>query len=381
MKDILSRIIWTSLINLFQAQPNLSDFIPEVTSEREPNLSFHFANELWKYLFWLDCDFDITKLSHENKRPDIIFHKRGSNALNFLVVEVKRKGNASGFADDLEKIKNHWFGNDLDYQFGASVVIDENTGDFEIRLLDRKTPQSGILLIKGDFINRLSPPEFHSGARKLIQTKTVSLLVAEKAGTDTAGPNEDLNTWICRMYAREWSIDDIVIGTSARQWLEKNNLLPSSWVLSKEETEKIKQAGIRLTIMYSPGSILTLQPNPLKDCDTAKVIIFDADSFGLGSESKLNVEETIATFLHEIGHVFYEPAPQISAADALSTARYVQTTNGKEDEENAADDYAFQFGYGKHIASGLEKLAKIHPDTFGTDEVKVRIERMKGRAE
>src|ERR1700732_1649453 len=125
VKMLVAKCICSALHNLFRAQPNLSKFVPQDTDEREPNLSFHLANELWKYFFWLDCDFDVTKAAHCDKRPDIILHKRGSHLLNFLVVEVKRASNRDGVEEDIRKIKEEWFAGNLRYDFGASVLVDE----------------------------------------------------------------------------------------------------------------------------------------------------------------------------------------------------------------------------------------------------------------
>ena len=91
--------------------------------------------------FWLNCDFDIIKSYHADQRPDLVFHKRGINALNFLVVEVKRTGNREEFDADLTKIENEWLTAELEYDFGASVVIDERDHSFEIRLLARGHPR------------------------------------------------------------------------------------------------------------------------------------------------------------------------------------------------------------------------------------------------
>jgi hypothetical protein len=123
MKDLVARFLWSALHNLFHTRPTLSRFVPQETDEREPNLSFHLANEIWKYLFWLDCDFDITKTAHADKRPDIVFHKRGTNALNFLIIEIKRAANPAGIDDDVIKIEDHWFIGQFKYSFGASVLI------------------------------------------------------------------------------------------------------------------------------------------------------------------------------------------------------------------------------------------------------------------
>jgi hypothetical protein len=170
-----------------------------------------------------------------------------------------------------------------------------------------------------------------------------------------------------------WTFDEIVIGSSAKQWLKAKNLLPSSWALQVGQEESIKNAGVRLTIMYSPASVLKLQPNPLKDVDAARLIIVDVNAF---DNPKLTREEKIATVLHEIGHVFHELALQKSMIDALKTGQYVAEMNSATENENAADDYACQNGFGRHVASGLEKLAEIYPDKFGTKEVKARIKRM-----
>ena len=140
MRALLAQIIASSLHNMFQAEPDLSQFVPQETREREPNLSFHLATQLRKYLFWLNCDFDVTKREHENKRPDIIFHKRGVNALNFLVVETKRARNRREVPEDLVNIRNHWFTGNLHYDFGASVLIDETARTFAILLLARGQP-------------------------------------------------------------------------------------------------------------------------------------------------------------------------------------------------------------------------------------------------
>lgn len=133
MNEHIASLVFAALRNLFERQPDLSSFTPQ-TNEREPNLSFHFANELWPYLFWLNCDLDVTKPDMESKRPDVIFHRRGTHLLNVLVVEVKRRKNPVGVKGDLKKIKNYWFGGQLAYCFGASVLLDEVARTFSVVL-------------------------------------------------------------------------------------------------------------------------------------------------------------------------------------------------------------------------------------------------------
>ncbi|HVU07288.1 MAG TPA: hypothetical protein VHG89_01950 [Verrucomicrobiae bacterium] len=372
MKDLIIRIICSALNNVFSGQPNLSKFIPQETAEREPNLSFHFANELWKFLFWLDCDFDVTKSFHHDKRPDMIFHRRGINALNFLVVEVKRKSNPNGFADDLVKIRDHWFDDDLHYQFGASVVIDENTGDYTLRLMERGSIEPIKPVTKDSFNSRLDIADISFEGRKMLKAKVAAIIHSEEAKANSTDLVTDLNLSICAVYARKWSVDDIVIGATAKAWLAKKELLPSTWGLLPPQVDFIKRAGIRLTMMYSPASELTLRPNPLEDVAAGSLVIFDADTLG---HEKLNKAERIATLLHEIGHVFYALTPK----KPIPPTVYVTATNGESESENAADDFAYQLGYGKQIISSLETLAGIYPQTFGTPGIKARIERMKSK--
>lgn len=132
MIELVANILASAAMSLAEEQPTLSKFTSE-TNEYEPNLSFHYANTLRRFLFWLDCDFDVIKPNFENKRPDIIFHKRGIHSLNFLVVEVKRSERDA--EEDIEKINDNWFKEPLSYRFGASVVLREN-GSFCVQLLE-----------------------------------------------------------------------------------------------------------------------------------------------------------------------------------------------------------------------------------------------------
>lgn len=136
MKTLLAHILASALLRLRRAEAKRGDFTSQ-TNWHEPNLSFHLANELVPYLFWLDCDFDVTKSGHEDKRPDIIFHRRGTNNLNFLVIELKREASRCGIKADLQKIRDEWFGGALLYRFGAGIITDERAKRFEVHLLEK----------------------------------------------------------------------------------------------------------------------------------------------------------------------------------------------------------------------------------------------------
>jgi hypothetical protein len=184
MKDLLANIIASSLHNLFAAQPNLSQFVQQETREREPNLSSHFANELRNYLYWLDYDFDVIKTLHHDQRPDIILHKRGSKALNFLAVEVKRETNPVGIQEDLQKIRNDWFGGSLKYSFGASVVIDEQAKTFKVELLDRQDPYQPYCATDATY-RHIPLPKFKRVRRSTVH-KRVERIVTTHAADATA---------------------------------------------------------------------------------------------------------------------------------------------------------------------------------------------------
>lgn len=118
--DLLGNILCSSIKNLFDHQHDIFNFTTQ-TGETEWNLGHHLANEIHEYIFWLDCDIDLTKTNYHNRRPDIVFHKRGIHALNFLVIELKHRGASSD--EDIRRIKEDWMGSNLNYRFGASINI------------------------------------------------------------------------------------------------------------------------------------------------------------------------------------------------------------------------------------------------------------------
>ncbi len=122
-KEKIKNILEKAGKDMLSNQPTLFEFSSE-THQSEWNLGHHLANEISKVFTDYDCDLDIIKSNYDNKRPDIIFHKRGSQEDNFLVIELKRY--MGDMKSDLDKIKNYWFSEPLSYQFGASVVITDD---------------------------------------------------------------------------------------------------------------------------------------------------------------------------------------------------------------------------------------------------------------
>ncbi len=129
-----------SVENMFTNEPDLGEFVEESTSEHEPDLSHHLAIEIKKYLSWLNCNFDVIKPNQANQRPDIIFHKRNTHKYNFLVLEVKRGSKVKDWKclEDIVKIIKSWFGVELHYEFGISIIINEKTKEFTFTLFQRE---------------------------------------------------------------------------------------------------------------------------------------------------------------------------------------------------------------------------------------------------
>ncbi|MDD2735203.1 MAG: hypothetical protein PHF56_14800 [Desulfuromonadaceae bacterium] len=132
MTNLIGSILVSSIRNLFDRQPDILTHT-SATGMTEWNLGHHLANEIVRYIFWLNHDLDVMKRNYSNRRPDIIFHRRGINALNFLVVEIK----INNYVDeDIRKIKDDWMGAELNYRYGASVVV-QSIDNFEVRLFER----------------------------------------------------------------------------------------------------------------------------------------------------------------------------------------------------------------------------------------------------
>ena len=124
MKELrdLKRKLEEAAARLFYRQPNIFEFAAE-TGQTEWNLAHHLANEIHDIFRDFDCDLDVTKRNYENRRPDIIIHKRGGHTKNFLVIEVKRDGHEDDLRADREKIEGHWFAEPLAYRFGAVINL------------------------------------------------------------------------------------------------------------------------------------------------------------------------------------------------------------------------------------------------------------------
>jgi hypothetical protein len=103
------------------------------TNQSEWNLANHLAAAIARYLPELEHDGDLVKPQAGRRRPDIVFHVRGTHDSNYLVVEVKKDGSQDSVLSDVTKIKTHWFRGDLRYLFGAVMNLrSDNTADIQV---------------------------------------------------------------------------------------------------------------------------------------------------------------------------------------------------------------------------------------------------------
>ncbi len=118
----IEEILKKAVKNLLESQKDFFEFT-SATNQTEWNITHHYSSEIQKVFHDYSCDVDISKPNLENKRPDIVVHKRGNHDHNFLIVEVKRK--RQDVEQELDKIKSFWFQSNLKYDFGAIVVIND----------------------------------------------------------------------------------------------------------------------------------------------------------------------------------------------------------------------------------------------------------------
>jgi hypothetical protein len=161
-------------------------------------------------------------------------------------------------------------------------------------------------------------------------------------------------------YSTQIQINSIVFTGQARAWLHKHNLMPATWNLDQTEIERISTAGLALTIFNSPACTIPIGDVRQTVSHLTHIVVLDAKQIDRWiTEFSITREETIATCLHEVGHVVNEQQYQF------------------ESEEFWADDYARHCGYESQLATALEKLTKLDPSYFDKDHTKERIKRIR----
>jgi hypothetical protein len=196
MKNLLARILCSAASSMWAKDPGLGAYSSE-TEQHELNLAFHYACELRNWLPWLKCDFDVSKRifrqtdgtfeKEKHKRPDIIFHRRKIQALNLLVVELKRKKTSPAAKEDLRRIRYHWMEAPYRYRFGASVIMADAKMDFIVRLLSRdQREEEPVTLTSSTMGKPLHPPNHSADGLKA--------LVERSAAAEKRNPNADTAT-------------------------------------------------------------------------------------------------------------------------------------------------------------------------------------------
>src|SRR5437868_5733341 len=110
--------------SLFAKQPDIFS-LTSASAQTEWNLTTHLAHELSALFPAFACDVDIKKPDAGDRRPDIVFHRRGTHEDNFLVIEVK-KDNQRAITGELKKIERYWFAEPYLYQFGAALNLNSD---------------------------------------------------------------------------------------------------------------------------------------------------------------------------------------------------------------------------------------------------------------
>ncbi|MFK0522190.1 hypothetical protein ACINKY_08245 [Paenibacillus illinoisensis] len=168
MEDLMRNIIYSSIQNFFENENDFFEYTSQ-TGMTEWNLTHHLCNELSKYIFWLNNELDVAKLNHDNKRPDIIFHRRQTNRFNLLVVEAKK--NRRDRHSDINKIKENWMVGRLKYRFGAYINI-WGIHEFEAILITRNSKEFEEVKIDGNNSKYISPMiienQFRDNIKKVI---------------------------------------------------------------------------------------------------------------------------------------------------------------------------------------------------------------------
>ena len=202
MKTLLARILCSAARSMWKKDPTLGNYTSE-TYQHELNLAFHFAAELRQCLPWMHCDFDVAKRGGNRERPDIIFHRRGSHALNFLVIEVKRERSRSAVPADLSQIRDRWFGGRLAYRFGAAMILADDKPEFEAQVLSRTGVDDAPIIVNHSTMGPpLAQASFARIRRKTLCRAVDRILAAKQrdAEVDVSALEREIDELVYALY-------------------------------------------------------------------------------------------------------------------------------------------------------------------------------------
>ncbi len=99
----------------------ISDNQRSVWSTTEWNICHHIACKLKERFKHYNVDVELQKI--DGRRPDIVIHKQGDNENNLVVFQVKKFPSTQKIKDDINKIKETFFGKRYLYKFGIFISI------------------------------------------------------------------------------------------------------------------------------------------------------------------------------------------------------------------------------------------------------------------
>jgi hypothetical protein len=214
VKELLARILCSAGHSMWEKDPTLGRYTSE-TEQHELNLAFHYASELRAWFPGFDCDFDVSKVSCNYERPDIIIHRRNTHALNFLVIEIKREKSRKLVPVDLRQIRERWFENYFQYRFGAAVILEDDKPQFEVQVLSRVEKEREPVIRR--YLNMGKPlrcptPE---GERSNNLVETVDRIFAAKARDGVL--ERKMDELMCALYDTAPEENKIIKANSSKQ--------------------------------------------------------------------------------------------------------------------------------------------------------------------
>jgi hypothetical protein len=101
----------------------VSDKNSGIYQETEWAICGRLKTEIEKEFEGYDVDIELKK--DDGRRPDIVVHKLGKQTDNLLVIQVKKHPTFKDIEEDINKIKETFFRNPYNYEYGMFISIGE----------------------------------------------------------------------------------------------------------------------------------------------------------------------------------------------------------------------------------------------------------------
>lgn len=109
-----------------EAIQKISDTNGSIWRTTEWNICHHLACKLAEEFSDFNVDVELEK--EDQRRPDIVIHKRGDNENNLVVFQVKKNPTTLDIEKDIEKIQSTFFGEPYKYSYGIFISIGQLSG-------------------------------------------------------------------------------------------------------------------------------------------------------------------------------------------------------------------------------------------------------------